>query len=64
MIRELFSLGFRNVPEILILAALIFGLLYIVRGTKGESMLKGLAAVLAIPYIFVRGFAWSSTTNT
>lgn len=57
MWRELTSFSWRNVPEVLVLALLLFGLLTVLRGTRGEGMLKTLAGILAITYIVIRGLA-------
>lgn len=48
-----------NFPEVLILAGMIFSVLTVLRGTRGEAMLKTLAGLLAIAYIVVRGMATS-----
>lgn len=48
-----------NWPEISILSILIFVVLTVLRGTRGEAMLKTLAALLAMTYIVVRGLATS-----
>lgn len=48
-----------NWPEVTILSLLIFVVLTVLRGTKGEAMLKTLAALLALTYIVVRGLATS-----
>lgn len=48
-----------NPPEIAILSILIFVVLTVLRGTRGEAMLKTLAALLAVTYIVVRGLATS-----
>ncbi|MGE0708324.1 MAG: diadenylate cyclase [Planctomycetota bacterium] len=48
-----------NVFEVTILAGLIFCVLTVLRGTRGEAMFKTLAGLLAIGYIFVRGLATS-----
>lgn len=44
-------------PEVLILTVLIFGLLTFLRGTRGEGMLKTLAAFLAIGFVVLRTLA-------
>jgi diadenylate cyclase len=46
-----------NPPEVVILAAMIYIVLTVLRGTRGEAMLKSLAALLAVAYIGVRGLA-------
>jgi diadenylate cyclase len=48
-----------NAPEVVILSVLIFVVLTVLRGTRGEAMLKTLAALLAVTYIVVRGLATS-----
>jgi diadenylate cyclase len=48
-----------NIAEVLILALLIFALLTFLRGTRGEGMLKTLAAVLAVSYLGLRTIALS-----
>lgn len=48
-----------NIAEVLILALLVFALLTFLRGTRGEGMLKTLAAVLAISYLGLRTIALS-----
>lgn len=57
MWRELTNFGVDNVPEVLVLALLIFLLLTVLRGTRGEGMLKILGGVLAIAYITLRTLA-------
>ncbi len=57
MWRELTNFGWDNVPEVLVLALLIFGLLTVLRGTRGEGMLKILGGVLAVAYITLRTLA-------
>ena len=52
-----------NPPEIAILSILIFVVLTVLRGTRGEAMLKTLAALLAVTYIVVRGLATSDIST-
>lgn len=64
MWRELTSFSWRNVPEVLVLAGLLFGLLTVLRGTRGEGMLKTLAGILAFTYIAIRGMATAEFWGT
>ncbi len=57
MWRELTNFRLENVPEVIVLALLIFLLLTVLRGTRGEGMLKILGGVLAIAYITLRTLA-------